>query len=277
MIQDIFPHRFDNRFLRAVPEDGNPVMICRGRRIVAGFKDDMFVLPSVSDLEAVQKEKLRYLFFMDEEPCFGISVGEEDPLPANYEPVDIRLLRTARPKHLAFAAVTAVQLMDWYESRTYCGRCGSEMKDSDKERMRYCPVCGQMEYPKLCPAVIIAVTHGNRLLLSKYAGRSYKNYALIAGFCEIGETVEETVHREVMEEVGLKVKNIRYYKSQPWSFTDTLLMGFYCDLADEDEGITLDEMELSSAQWFEREKLPVKPEDCSLTNEMIIHFMTEMK
>ena len=128
-----------------------------------------------------------------------------------------------------------------------------------------------MEFPKICPAVIIGVTDGNRILMSKYAGRSYKKYALLAGFTEIGETVEETVAREVMEEVGLKVKNIRYYKSQPWAFSDTLLMGFYCDL-DGDAEVTLDEEELALAEWFERDEIPVEPSRDSLTNEMIIKF-----
>lgn len=107
--------------------------------------------------------------------------------------------------------------------------------------------------------------------MSKYAGRTYKKYALLAGFVEIGETVEETVKREVMEEVGLKVKNVRYYKSQPWSFSDTVLMGFYCDLDGEDS-ITLDEEELALAEWFEREEIPVEPSRDSLTNEMIMKF-----
>ena len=118
---------------------------------------------------------------------------------------------------------------------------------------------------------IIAVRDGNRLLLSKYAGRTYKKYALLAGYTEIGETIEETVKREVMEEVGLKVKNIQYYKSQPWSFSDTLLMGFYCDLDGEDK-ITLDQDELALAEWFEREDLPEVTSDESLTNEMIQMF-----
>lgn len=112
---------------------------------------------------------------------------------------------------------------------------------------------------------------GNRILMSKYAGRAYKKYALLAGFTEIGETVEETVAREVMEEVGLKVRNIRYYKSQPWAFSDTLLMGFYCDLDGSDK-ITLDRDELSLAEWFEREEIPVEPSRDSLTNEMIMKF-----
>ena len=116
-----------------------------------------------------------------------------------------------------------------------------------------------------------AVRDGNRLLLSKYAGRAYKKYALLAGYTEIGETIEETVKREVMEEVGLNVKNIQYYKSQPWSFSDTLLMGFYCDLDGEDK-ITLDQDELALAEWFEREDLPEVTSDESLTNEMIQMF-----
>ena len=145
------------------------------------------------------------------------------------------------------------------------------MSHSEKERMLYCEDCHNMEFPKICPAVIIGVTDGNRILMSKYAGRAYKKYALLAGFTEIGETVEQTVAREVMEEVGLKVKNIRYYKSQPWAFTDTLLMGFYCDLDGEDK-ITLDQNELALAEWFEREEIPVGPSRDSLTNEMIIQF-----
>ena len=134
-----------------------------------------------------------------------------------------------------------------------------------------CPSCGRHEYPVLMPAVIVGVTNGDKLLLSKYEGRNFKLHALIAGFAEIGETIEETVHREVMEEVGIRVKNLRYYKSQPWSFTDTLLMGFFCELDGED-GITLDTDELAMAEWFEREQMPVEAEDLSLTNEMMMAF-----
>ena len=142
--------------------------------------------------------------------------------------------------------------------------------------MLYCDTCGKMEYPKICPATIIGVKDGNRLLLSKYAGRTFKRYALIAGYTEIGETMDETVAREVMEEVGLKVKNIQYYKSQPWSFSDTLLLGFYCDLDGTDQ-ITLDEEELALAEWFDRKDIPEMETTVSLTIEMIRHFKYEMK
>ena len=135
----------------------------------------------------------------------------------------------------------------------------------------YCDRCHQMEYPKISPAVIIAVTDGNRLLLSKYNGRTYKKYALLAGFTEIGETLEQTVSREVMEEVGLKVKNLRYYKSQPWSFSGTLLFGFFCDV-DGDDTLTVDHEELSMAQWVERDKIPDQGNNISLTKEMMMLF-----
>ena len=110
-------------------------------------------------------------------------------------------------------------------------------------------------------------------ITEKYAGRdNITYYALIAGFTEIGESIEETIRREVMEEVGLKVKNIRYYKSQPWSFSETVLMGFFVDLEGDDETITLDTEELATAEWFTREDAPPQPLNISLTSEMIWQF-----
>ena len=136
----------------------------------------------------------------------------------------------------------------------------------------HCPDCGLMEYPKLSPAVIVGIIHGDRILMSKYAGRGTTHYALIAGFAEIGETIEETVKREVFEEVGLHVKNLRYYKSQPWSFSDSLLFGFFAELDGEDDSITLDTQELATAGWFTREEAPAQPLNISLTSEMIWKF-----
>ncbi|MGN1267868.1 MAG: NAD(+) diphosphatase, partial [Dorea sp.] len=218
-------------------------------------------------------DQCTYLFAIDDQRFYLGSHLNVERLDA-YSWQDTQILRMANPKHMGFAGVTGWQLHRWYESRKFCGRCGKIMIHDEKERMMRCPECGLMEFPKICPAVIVGVTHGNRILMSKYAGREYKKYALLAGFTEIGETPEETVKREVMEEVGIKVKNITYYKSQPWSFSDTLLMGFFCEL-DGEEDITLDENELALAEWFEREDIPVKPEDCSLTNEMIMAFKNQ--
>ena len=187
------------------------------------------------------------------------------------EYVDVTGIRTVRPMEVAFAAITAVQLHRWYGARQFCGHCGHKMAPSEMERAMVCPACGQTEYPKICPAVIVAVRDGERLLATRYANRPYNGWALIAGFVEIGETLEDTVHREVMEEVGLRVKNIRYYKSQPWGIAGNLSIGYFCDL-DGDDRVTLDETELASAEWFDRRALPVQDDGISLTREMIRGF-----
>ena len=136
-----------------------------------------------------------------------------------------------QPGWLAVACITASQLYDWYRAHQFCGRCGAPAQQDAVERAMRCPACGGLVYPTISPAVIVAVTHGDRLLLTKYSQTArpgtVRNYALIAGFAEIGEPLEGTVRREVMEEVRLPVKNIRYYKSQPWRITRSLLSGFY--------------------------------------------------
>lgn len=178
-----------------------------------------------------------------------------------------------RPRHLIFAEYTGHQLARWYNDNRFCGTCGSLTVHSEKERAMVCTKCHRTIYPRILPAVIVALksADGERLLLTKYANRPFTNYALIAGFTEIGETLEETVAREVMEEVGLKVKNIRYYKSQPWAVADDILMGFYCDV-DGDETIDLDHNELKLGAWFTRDEVVLQDTDFSLTNEMMTEF-----
>jgi len=139
--------------------------------------------------------------------------------------------------------------------------------------MLYCESCGFQAYPTISPCVIVAIHDGNRLLLTKYAGRAYANYALVAGFAEVGESLEQTVVREVQEEVGLKVKNLKFYKSQPWPFTDTLLVGFFAEL-DGDDTITIEENELALGVWIEKEDIPPAELKISLTSEMMEAFRT---
>jgi NAD+ diphosphatase len=137
--------------------------------------------------------------------------------------------------------------------------------------MMFCPQCQNTVYPKIAPAVIVGIFHGDELLLTRYAGRSGSRYALVAGYTEIGETAEDTVRREVKEEVGLDVKNLRYFKSQPWGLSGSLLLGFYAELDGADE-VTLDTNELSEAVWVHRSDIDVTMENFSLTNEMIYRF-----
>ena len=278
MIQDIAPHRFNNTYHPYQPTENDFAIYCEPHRVLLKRSEEQILFPTFRDLKKRNDDILEhaiYLFQIDSYRFFLVKHVNPEPL-SGFQMENTEIFRLAEPQYLAFAGITAYQLYLWYESRKFCGCCGSPLRHDEKERMMYCEHCHTMEFPKISPAVIIALTHKNRLLLSKYAGRTYKKYALLAGYTEIGETIEETVRREVMEEVGLPIKNIRYYKSQPWPFSSTVLMGFFCDLDGDDETITLDEQELALAQWFEREEIPVTPSRDSLTNEMIMAFKNSL-
>lgn len=280
MIQDIAPHKMHNQFRKdCVPDAGSPVLIFSGNRleyIKAFVENGRFSYPVYSQMP----EGIRYiyLFSIDQDQYFlGLADDKAiEALPAGLEDIKIRDLRPGfylgdENRHLIFAAYTGGQLAGWYRDNRYCGTCAHMTVPSDTERALVCPRCGRIIYPRILPAVIIGVTDKDRLLMTKYAGRRIPFYALVAGFNEIGETFEETVQREVMEEVGLKVKNIRYYKSQPWGIVDDILAGFYCDV-DGDTEITLDRTELKEAVWVDRKDIEGQPQDLSLTNEMMIVF-----
>lgn len=281
MLQDLPFGRLENEFRRLQPQKGDIVVCVRDSSIlVCRDRLDALQLPTyeqAADWADAQnwdhwnEEKFQYVFRMQDINYF-LWMGEAGDCPdAAYTYESARTLRQVVSKHICFAAMTAWHLFVWYRSSRFCGRCGAHTVHDDKERMMRCPECGNMIFPRINPAVIIAVTDGDRLLLSKYANRNFTRYALLAGFTEIGETAEECVQREVMEEVGLHVKNLRYYKSQPWGVDGNLLMGFYCDL-DGDDTIHLDRNELSMADWYDRRALPAKDDGISLTREMVRVF-----
>ena len=269
MIQDIEPLKFNNSYKEKKPKEDSVILYYKDRSVLVKENDGNISFPTYNEVK--DKDRLyTYLFSIDDKDYFLAKSNLEEKLN-DYEMKNIQLFRTACPKYLAFAGITGFQLYNWYENNKFCGRCGKELEKDHKERMLHCKCCNNMVYPKICPAVIVGVTNGDKLLMTKYAQGEYKEYGLVAGFAEVGETIEETVKREVMEEVGLKVKNIRYYKSQPWSFSDTLLMGFFVEV-DGDISITRDEEELAVAEWIDREDIKVEDTDLSLTNEMILKF-----
>ncbi len=269
MIQDIYPRKLDNHYYpERKPAPDSMVMAFRRQDILV--KDGVF--PRVEELPSGCADKLVYLFSIDEEKCFYLDAGDESlELPDGYEFVNVRTFRRngTAEKYRVFLAYTALQLANWYRGNKFCGWCGKKTFLDDKERAIRCE-CGNIIYPRIVPAVIVGVTNGDKILVTQYR-TGYAHYALVAGFTEIGETLEETVAREVMEETGLRVKNIRYYKSQPWGIVDDLLTGFYCDV-DGDDTIRMDEGELKIAEWRLREGVELQPDDYSLTNEMMKMF-----
>lgn len=281
MIQDIAPHKYDNTYKLEKPEKADYVLcIQKNKTLLArgqGGQGD-YEIPSLARVEPLIPDagkRAVYLFAIDEKPYFLVEVedGEEIALPedGSFAWEGTGYFRTMQPMFQAFAAITATQLWRWRNSRRFCGHCGAKTVDSRIERALVCPACGQTEYPKICPAIIVAITNGDKLLMTRYKGRPTGRYALVAGFVEIGETFEETVRREVMEEVGLKVKNIQYFRSQPWAFTDTEMIGFFAQL-DGDDKIRLEEDELAEAGWFTREEIPHEDALVSVGSEMKMAF-----
>ncbi|MBQ9156485.1 MAG: NAD(+) diphosphatase [Eubacterium sp.] len=279
MIQDIMPRIYHNEYLPREAEAEDTDFVGREGNVLSGEDEEGAVaFPSAARLFAGQpaqeEGKLQYLFCIDEK-AYYLYVGQTEVSIPGFTFHPLRLIRRARPKDECFAAMTAWHLYVWYRDNRFCGRCGHPVIHDSKERMVSCPACGNRIYPKICPAVIVGVTDKNRIMMTRYAGREYKGNALIAGFCEIGETVEDTVRREVMEEVGLHVKNIRYYKSQPWGFSGDLLMGFFCQV-DGSRSVHMDEQELAQACWVDRSEIGEEPADLSLTADMMMHFKHEL-
>ena len=270
MIQEIVPHRYDNRYEPLPPSPEDTVFLFAPPQMLAREGEGREIrFPRLKDFTRLPGE-LTYLFSIDGEKFFLARPDGEWEAPG-FSLLHTGAIRGCTPPELSFAAATAMQLDRWYWDNRFCGRCGGEMARDTKERMLYCPRCKNTVYPKISPCIITGITDGDRILLTKYARSGYNHYALVAGFCEIGESFEETLRREVAEEVGLEVENIRYWNSQPWSFSDSLLAGFFCDVRGSRTPRLVDG-ELKEASWFSRAEIPVSDDGVSLTRAMIEAF-----
>lgn len=271
MIQDISPRLYNVTYQKRNPANESLILSFDGQSILAMVSETEIKYPTFLHCGTYDADQFTFLFKMDDQEYF-LYRGEKplDIKGYTYESTNI-FRKPLHPKHHMFAGMSATHINKWYKLNRFCGSCGSRLRHSNVERMLECDGCGNNVYPKISPAVIVGLYDGDRLLMTKYAGRQTANYALIAGFIEIGESPEDTAHREVMEEAGVKIKNLTYYKSQPWGYSDSLLIGFFAEL-DGDSTIVLDTNELSEASWIKRDEIEVELNDFSLTNEMIWMF-----
>ncbi len=278
MLQDLDFGRMDNQYRNETPRAGDAVICVKGGGILLDRRSpDRCTLPRYEQVLQWSRhwthwheQPFRYAFTLQDVRCF-LWMGDAGEAAEGFDYEPASSVRQVTHKTVCFAAMTGWHIYCWYRDNKFCGRCGAATKHDGKERMMACPNCGNMIFPRIAPACIIGLTHGDKLMLSRYANRGFTRYGLLAGFIEIGETAEECVAREVMEEVGLKVKNVRYYKSQPWGIAGNLSVGYFCDLEGDDK-VTLDENELAEAQWFPRDALPCEDDGFSLTREMIRIF-----
>ena len=239
--------------------------------IIFSFEEDQVLMKDEHQFyhycEISKESNCYYLFSIDDTKFFLA-----DLTSLNHIKVSFRIMRTFENQMLGFAAITAWHLYRWIQDNKYCGKCGHPMDFDQIERAMRCPHCSNIVYPKISPAVIVGVTNDKgQILVTKYAHGHYQSYALVAGYYEIGETIEETVKREVKEETGLDVTDIQYYTSQPWSFSSSLLFGFWCK-AQGDQPIQMDESELRVARWADRDEEINTLDNASLTSEMIQYF-----
>jgi len=276
LIHEIAPKRFDNHYDPAKkPSEDCFVMHFLGRRFLSKVEGDQISLPSYGDVISAGASggDFTFLFSISGEDYFRLELDSELQLEGfGYN--DINVYRSCFPMDRSFAAISAFHLNNWYESERFCGRCGAKLIKDDKERAMKCPSCGNIVYPRINPCVIVGVIHDGRILCTQYNRPNAGKFALIAGFAEIGESIEETVAREVMEEVGLKVRDLRFYRSEPWGMSSSLLHGFYCRV-DGDPAVHVDGEELAAGRWWSREELEAeyKPSHVALTSEMIARFM----
>jgi len=273
MLQDIFPHELNNSFKNKKPEE-NDYIVAFHKKCVDVRKDNDcdYNFPVYSEIKnTIKTEELIYLFSVNDRAYYlsQEKINFEGQIILSLS--DVRKMKYKSFKEMYFIICTAWHLHLWYTENKYCGKCRRKLVHGTDERVLICEGCESRVYPRISPAVIVGVTDGERIILSKYAGREYKGYALISGFVEIGETLEQTVAREVMEEAGVKVKNIRYYKSQPGGIDGNILAGFFCEL-DGSDAITIDRNELEFAGWFNRCDIPLEDDGFSLTREMIGKF-----
>ncbi len=254
------------------PESALWFIFDKGRLLVK-IKDDSCSIPDTSDLEKCKSAVIhkQYLGILDERPCFAAEFAGTPAADAELVFKDLRGLFGSMEEDLIWVAGRANQLVNWSQIHRYCGRCGKPTEDKADERAKICPECGLVNYPRLSPAIIVAVLKNDRILLGRNKRFKLPFYSVLAGFVEPGESLEECVKREIREEVGITVKNIRYFGSQPWPFPDSLMLAFVADYARGE--ICLDGSEIIDAAWFAKDNLPQIPPKISIARQLIDWFV----
>jgi len=214
-----------------------------------------------------------YLGRLNHRPCYAVEVTEGTLPPAGMTFEGLRQVYGRLDEDLFWIAARAVQVIDWDRTHQFCGRCGVPLRTKTAERAKECPQCGLLHFPRLAPAIIVLVERGNELLLARSRHFMPGMYSVLAGFVEPGESLEEAVVREVKEEVGVEIKNIKYFGSQPWPFPHSLMVGFTATYASGE--ISLNDEEIEDAGWFTIDDLPRIPGKISIARKLIDGFLAK--
>jgi NAD+ diphosphatase len=246
--------------------------VYQDEKLVVKVNGDSVMIPGSADLKQVNLAPVnqQYLGTLDGCDCLAAELPPDVRIPEGWEVQGLREMFGVLEEEYIWIAGRANQLVNWNQSHLFCGRCGAPTEDKSDERAKFCPRCNLINYPRLSPAIIVAVCKGNRLLLAQNQRFRSGYYSVLAGFVEPGETLEECVRREVFEEVHIRVKNIRYFGSQPWPFPNSLMVGF---TAEYDDGeIDVNKSEIVEADWFSADNLPRIPPRITIARWLIDWF-----
>lgn len=233
--------------------------------VKSGDKPTIFFQANPADSGPVMR--VQYLGHRDTVVCYAVEVASGTVLPAGWQFSAVRELFGRIPDDELAISALAVQIIDFDRTTQFCGRCGAKTRQLRTERAKFCTDCNQITYPRLSPAIIVLVQKEDQILLARSLKFPPGLHSVIAGFVEPGENLEQAVHREVREEVGITVKNIRYFGSEPWPFPHSFMIGFMADYAGGE--ITIDNNEIVSAGWFDRDNLPLIPSLLSISRALI--------
>ena len=248
-----------------------------GNKLLLKQVDDLITIPSSADFDLKQIKSLTRIYMGEagKSPCFTGEIEQGLELSNGFILRGLRHLYELFNEDIFALAGFAFQLIHWNKTYRFCGQCGTLTNDKADERAKVCPKCGLTSFPRISPAIIVAIVKDNQLLLARGKNFSQDFYSLIAGFVEAGESLEACIEREVMEEVGLKIKNIKYFASQSWPFPNSLMLGFTAEYASGE--IAVDQTEIVEASWFTINNLPNIPDKVSIARQLIDSVMDNLK
>ena len=246
-------------------------------KLLVKRREDTCCVPTVHDLETLGFNVIRqqYLGTLAGRPCFSAELDEHVKELGGMQFVGLRQLYNRLDERQFSLAGLAKQVVAWDSTHQFCGRCGVKTLGLPNERAKRCPQCRLVNYPRLSPAVIVSIERGHELLLARANHFSTHLYSVLAGFVEPGETLEQAVEREVREEVDLRIKNVRYFGSQPWPFPNSLMVAFTADYAAGT--IHIDPKEISEARWFAADNFPQIPDKISIARRLIDRFVEKQR
>jgi len=220
---------------------------------------------------ALPVRSTHYIGAWNQAACHAIELESDTVAPAGYEWISLRHFIRCPDDALFALAGRGVQIIEWHRTHRFCGQCGGLLEEHGTDRARECVSCKRIFYPRLSPCIIVLVTRGEELLLARGVRHPEGMYSTLAGFIEPGETAEHAVHREVREEVGIEVRNLQYWGSQPWPFPHQLMFGFYAEY--EQGELILEDAEISDARWWHHEALPQHPPESTISGKLISDYL----